>query len=118
LTEFKKISKLNGNPVEGPPYIDETGFPKQGSHSVGVQRQYSGQFSKVENCQVGVVLGHFHKNQRISIDGQLYLPREWAKSKELRNDAKFRKTFDSGPKPKIGLDNVLNVRKNGVPLAG
>ncbi|TFH49178.1 MAG: hypothetical protein E4G89_05215 [Methanothrix sp.] len=89
-----------GNPVEGPLYIDETGFPKQGSHSVSVQRQYSGQLSKVENCQVGVVLGHFHKNQRISIDGQLYLPREWAKAKSCGTNAKFRKTFDSVPKPR------------------
>ncbi len=81
----KKVGKMIGDSIEGSLHIDETGFPKQGDHSVGVQRQYCGRLGKVENCQVGVVLGYAHKNQRILIGGQLYLPKEWAKSKELRN---------------------------------
>ena len=80
-----------GDSVEGSLHIDETGFPKQGSSSVGVQRQYCGRLGKVDNCQVGVVLGYAHKNQRILIDGQLYLPEEWAKDKELRNKCKVPK---------------------------
>jgi SRSO17 transposase len=112
----KKVSKLIGDSVEGSLHIDETGFPKQGSHSVGVQRQYCGRLGKVENCQVGVVLGYSHKNQRILIDGQLYLPEEWAKSKELRNECEVPEDVRFRTKAQIGLDMILNARKNGVPF--
>jgi SRSO17 transposase len=112
----KKVSKLIGNTFEGSLHIDETGFPKQGNHSVGVQRQYCGRLGKVENCQVGVVLGYSHKNQRILIDGQLYLPDEWAKSKELRNECEVPENVRFRTKAEIGLDMILNARKNGVPF--
>lgn len=112
----KKVSKLIGDSVEGSLHIDETGFPKQGTHSVGVQRQYCGRLGKVENCQVGVVLGYSHKNERILIDGQLYLPEEWSKSKELRNECEVPKEVRFRTKAQIGLDMILNARKNGVPF--
>jgi SRSO17 transposase len=112
----KEVSKLIGDPVEGSLHIDETGFPKQGSHSVGVQRQYCGRLGKVENCQVGVVLGYSHKNQRILIDGQLYLPEDWAKSKELRSECEVPVDIRFRTKAQIGLDMILNARKNGVPF--
>jgi SRSO17 transposase len=105
-----------GDSIEGSLHIDETGFPKQGDHSVGVQRQYCGRLGKVENCQVGVVLGYAHKNQRILIDGQLYLPKEWAKSNDLRNKCKVPKDVQFRTKAQIGLDMILNARKNGVPF--
>lgn len=112
----RKVSELIGDPIDGAVHIDETGFPKQGSHSVGVQRQYCGRLGKVENCQVGVVLGYSNKNQRILIDGQLYLPEEWAKSKELRNRCKVPENVQFRTKAQIGLDMILNARKNGVPF--
>jgi SRSO17 transposase len=112
----KKVGKLIGNPFEGALHIDETGFPKQGNHSVGVQRQYCGRLGKVENCQVGVVLGYSYKNQRILIDGQLYLPDEWAKNKELRNECEVPENVRFRTKAEIGLDMILNARKNGVPF--
>ena len=112
----KKVSKMIGDSDEGSLHIDETGFPKQGTHSVGVQRQYCGRLGKVENCQVGVVLGYSHKNQRILIDGQLYLPEEWSKSKELRNECEVPKEVQFRTKAQIGLDMILNARKNGVPF--
>jgi SRSO17 transposase len=112
----KKVGKMIGDSIEGSLHIDETGFPKQGDHSVGVQRQYCGRLGKVENCQVGVVLGYAHKNQRILIDGQLYLPKEWAKSNDLRNKCKVPKDVQFRTKAQIGLDMILNARKNGVPF--
>lgn len=57
--------------------LDETGFPKQGRHSVGVARQYSGTLGKIGNCQVGVFLAYVAPGGHALIDRQLYLPRAW-----------------------------------------
>jgi SRSO17 transposase len=112
----KEVIKLIGDPVDGSLHIDETGFPKQGNCSVGVQRQYCGRLGKVENCQVGVVLGYARKDQRILIDGQLYLPEEWAKSDSLRTKCQVPEDVSFRTKAQIGLDMVLNACKNGVPF--
>src|SRR5205809_736132 len=61
--------------AEGIGVVDETGFLKKGSASVGVQRQYSGTAGKVENCQVGVFLAYASSRGRAFIDRELYLPR-------------------------------------------
>src|SRR5262245_22980557 len=58
--------------------VDETGFLKQGSQSVGVARQYSGTAGKVENCQIGIFLGYASPKGRAGIDRELFLPRERA----------------------------------------
>jgi len=57
--------------------VDETGFLKKGTTSVGVQRQYSGTAGKVENCQLGVFLAYASPRGRAFIDRELYLPRAW-----------------------------------------
>src|SRR5436309_2382327 len=67
--------------------VDETGFPKRGDHSVGVQRQYCGAVGKVENCQVGVFLGYVTPKGRALLDRALYLPKEWAADGERRKRA-------------------------------
>ena len=67
--------------------VDETGFLKQGSKSVGVQRQYSGMAGKVENCQIGVFLAYGSKCGRTLLDRELYLPQGWAGDWERRREA-------------------------------
>ena len=67
--------------------VDETGFLKQGSKSVGVQRQYSGTAGKVENCQIGVFLAYGSKGGRAFLDRELYLPQVWAEDWERRREA-------------------------------
>jgi len=62
--------------------IDETGFLKQGTHSAGVQRQYSGTAGRVENCQIGVFLGYASAHGHSLIDRELYLPKEWLNEPE------------------------------------
>src|SRR6201981_2973681 len=51
--------------------IDDTGFPKQGEHSVGVERQYSGTLGKVGNCQVAVSLHHVGEQGSTVLGGRL-----------------------------------------------
>jgi SRSO17 transposase len=57
--------------------IDDTGIPKQGTHSVGVTRQYCGQLGKTENCQVAVSLSLASATGSLPIQWRLYLPKEW-----------------------------------------
>ena len=58
--------------------LDETGFVKKGTKSVGVQRQYSGTAGRIENCQIGVFLGYASRHGHALIDRALYLPESWA----------------------------------------
>jgi SRSO17 transposase len=54
--------------------VDETGFLKKGTKSVGVQRQYSGTAGRIENCQIGVFVGYASHQGRAFLDRELYLP--------------------------------------------
>ena len=67
--------------------IDDTGFPKQGRHSVGVARQYCGQLGKQDNCQVAVSLSLANHHASLPVAYQLYLPQEWADDHERRRKA-------------------------------
>src|SRR5919107_3146496 len=67
--------------------IDETGFLKKGTKSVGVKRQYTGTAGKRENCQVGVFLAYASPLGRTFLDRELYLPKEWAADLPRRHEA-------------------------------
>jgi SRSO17 transposase len=67
--------------------IDETGFLKKGTHSVGVKRQYSGTAGRIENCQVGVFLVYTTPQGQTLIDRELYLPQEWCTDEARREKA-------------------------------
>src|ERR687883_1969756 len=60
--------------------IDETGFLKQGQHSCGVGRQYTGSAGKITNCQIGVFAAYVSAKGCAFIDRQLYLPKDWTKA--------------------------------------
>jgi SRSO17 transposase len=62
--------------------VDETGFLKKGTKSVGVARQYSGTAGRVENCQIGVFLGYGSSKGHALIDRELYLPKDWTGDRE------------------------------------
>jgi SRSO17 transposase len=64
--------------------FDPSAFPKKGSESVGVQRQWCGRLGKVDNCQVGVYLGYVSAEDHALVDTRLYLPQEWARLKRRR----------------------------------
>jgi SRSO17 transposase len=60
--------------------LDDTGFPKKGTHSVGVTRQYCGQLGKQDNCQVAVSLSLANDGGSLPVAFDLYLPEEWIRS--------------------------------------
>jgi SRSO17 transposase len=62
--------------------VDETGFPKQGTKSVGVGRQYCGTLGKVGNCQLGVFLSYASAAGHALVDMRLYLPAKWVADPE------------------------------------
>src|SRR5262245_55502301 len=68
--------------------IDDTGFPKQGKHSVGVQRQYSGTLGKIGNCQIGLSLTIATKHEHVPIDFALYMPKSWTDDAARRDKAR------------------------------
>jgi SRSO17 transposase len=57
--------------------VDDTGFPKDGEHSVGVQRQYSGTLGKTANCQIGVSVNAVTEQASCPLDWRLFLPERW-----------------------------------------
>ncbi len=57
--------------------FDDTGFLKQGKHSVGVQRQYTGSAGKITNCQIGVSLSLASRSYHLPVDFELYMPQSW-----------------------------------------
>jgi SRSO17 transposase len=67
--------------------IDETGFLKKGTKSVGVQRQYSGTAGRIENCQIGVFLAYASPQGHAFLDRALYLPKVWAEDAARREAA-------------------------------
>ena len=58
--------------------VDDTGFQKKGSHSVGVARQYCGRLGKTDNCQIAVTLSIANHHVSLPIAYRLYLPEDWA----------------------------------------
>src|SRR5438477_8557444 len=67
--------------------IDDTAFPKQGTHSVGVHHQYCGQLGKQANCQVAVSLSIATRCASLPVAWRLYLPKDWAEDGARRNKA-------------------------------
>jgi len=68
--------------------FDPSGFPKKGTESVGVQRQWCGRLGKVDNCQVGVYMGYVSAAEHVLVNERLYLPQEWAKDRQRRKKCK------------------------------
>ena len=65
--------------------FDPSSFPKRGTHSVGVKRQWCGHRGKVDNCQVGVFMGYVSHDDHALLDFRLSLPEEWARDEQRRH---------------------------------
>jgi SRSO17 transposase len=96
--------------------FDDVSFPKQGTHSVGVQRQYCGALGKKANCQVAVSVHYVSPNGHYPLDVQLYLPDSWRGNEERLDRAGVpRDRRRARTKPEIALDLLDRVRAEGLP---
>jgi len=95
--------------------VDDTGSPKQGSHSVAVARQYSGTLGKTGNCQVAVSLHHAGEQGTAPLAWRLYVPEEWASDEQRRKDAGIPEKVRFRTKWQLALDIIDQVRRWGLP---
>ena len=94
--------------------VDDTGFPKQGSHSVGVSRQYSGTLGKTGNCQIAVSVHHVGEEGNAPLGWRLYLPESWANDEQRRLDAGIPAEVVFRPKWELALDIIDQIRGWGL----
>src|SRR5829696_2751042 len=103
---------------DGAIVIDDTGFPKQGKHSVGVARQYSGTLGKRANCQVATSLHYASGHGDYPLALRLYLPETWTSDPDRLEQARVppdERAFRT--KWQIALDLVDEVRAERLPHA-
>ena len=98
--------------------LDDTGFPKQGSASVGVQRQYCGALGKIGNCQVAVSSALLAEGRTWPLTFELYLPKVWTTDPARCAGAGVPETVRFREKWRIALAHVRTVRKAGFDLTG
>jgi SRSO17 transposase len=112
----QRVRKMSTLKTEGDGVlvVDDTGFGKQGQHSVGVARQYSGTLGKVGNCQVSVNCHYAERTLAWPVASRLYLPRGWCEDPERRAAAQIPPELDFQTKPEIALGLIDEARELGV----
>ena len=96
--------------------VDETGFIKKGTHSAGVQRQYSGTAGRIENCQIGVFLAYATAEGTALIDRALYLPQSWSEDRTRCRQAGIPDDVAFATKPEMALSMLKQAAAEGVPF--
>jgi SRSO17 transposase len=119
------IRQLNGDGhtiVLTTHYLDEAealcsrvGMLKQGTHSVGVQRQYTGSAGKIAKCQIGVSLSVTTKTEHLPVDFELYLPKSWTKDPLRRAEARIPDEVEFRTKPELALDMIRRAVADELP---
>ena len=94
--------------------IDDTGFPKKGSHSVGVQPQYCGQLGKEANCQVAVSLSIANHFASLPVAYRLYVPKTWAEDRARRTRAGVPSDLRFKTKQQIALEQLQEACRAGL----
>ncbi len=95
--------------------VDDTGMMKQGIHSVGVQRQYTGTVGKVANCQVAVSLSLATRTEHVPVDFELYLPKSWTEDPARRAEARIPDDIAFRTKPDLALEMIRRAKAAGLP---
>jgi len=102
--------------ADGVLVFDPSGFPKKGTESVGVKRQWCGRLGKVENCQVGVYMGYVSAAEHALVNMRLYLPRSWAKNRVRRKKCRVPKGMRYKTRHQLSLD-MLDQQGHLLPHA-
>jgi SRSO17 transposase len=114
----KRYRRVMAGPLASPRgifVIDDTGYPKQGKHSVGVQHQYCGQLGKKANCQVAVTVHYVSPKGHFPAALRLYVPKSWTTSPKRLKEAKVPESFrDAKTKGQIALELLDQVRGEGL----
>jgi SRSO17 transposase len=97
--------------------VDDTGFLKKGTHSVGVTRQYCGQVGKQENCRVAVSLSVATEQASLPLAWRLYLPEIWAQDQKRRAETGVPEQISFETKPAIAVGQIRQARVEGVSPA-
>lgn len=97
--------------------VDETGFLKKGTKSVGVKRQYSGTAGRIENCQIGVFLAYATERGRAFLDRELYLPAEWTDDPARRDQAGVPPEVPFQTKPELAQAMLERALDGGIDPA-
>ena len=97
--------------------VDETGFLKKGTHSVGVQRQYTGTAGRIENAQIGVFLCYAAPDGATLIDRTLYLPKAWTDDAERCRAAGVPEECVFQTKPALARQMLRRALDAGLPCA-
>jgi SRSO17 transposase len=96
--------------------VDDTGFPKQGKHSVGVARQYCGQIGKHDNCQAAVSLSVSTWSGSLPIAWRLYLPEAWCQDWERRRKTGVPEEIEFQTKPAIAIGQMRQAVEQKIPV--
>jgi SRSO17 transposase len=97
--------------------VDDTGIAKQGKHSPGVKRQYSGTLGKIGNCQITVSVHAVGTRGTLPLGWSLYLPEEWCEDELRRARAKIPATVAFETKPQLAEGLIEQAAGWQVPLA-
>ena len=97
--------------------VDDTGFVKKGTHSVGVTRQYCGQVGKQENCRIGVSLSLSTEAASLPIAWRLYLPEVWTEDQKRRKATGIPEEISFQTKPEIALQQIRAAVDRQIPSA-
>ncbi|MGW5172623.1 IS701 family transposase [Streptomyces nodosus] len=94
--------------------VDETGDLKKGTHTVGVQRQYTGTAGRIENGQVAVYLAYSTPAGHAAIDRELYLPRSWTQDSERCQAAGIPEDIGFVAKPQLAARMIHRALDAGI----
>lgn len=121
--EYRRQMLAETSDPQGILVVDDTGFPKQGRHSVGVARQYCGALGKVANCQIGVSLTYVGQGVAWPYDMELFIPSSWDDPENPQCVLRRQKTrmppeARHREKWRMALEMIEQARQAGVPHRG